>query len=40
MFRRKIEDELRLWKTNLKINKKAFVLKGLRQVGKILKLID
>ncbi len=34
MFRRKIEDKLRLWKANLKTNKKAFVLKGLRQVGK------
>ncbi len=34
MLRWKIEDELRLWKANLKINKKAFVLKGLRQVGK------
>ncbi len=34
MFRRKIEDQLKLWKANLKINKKAFVLKGLRQVGK------
>ena len=34
MFRRKIENELLNWKNNLNFNKKAFILKGLRQVGK------
>lgn len=34
MFKRKIEKELIEWKKNLSFNKKAFVLKGLRQVGK------
>ena len=34
MFERKIESELREWKSSLKIKRKAFVLKGLRQVGK------
>ena len=34
MFKRKIEEELQKWKESLKIKKKAFVLKGLRQVGK------
>ena len=34
MFKRKIEDELKCWKANLPQNKKAFVLKGLRQIGK------
>ncbi len=32
MYRRKIEDELKLWKNST--NKKALVLKGLRQIGK------
>ena len=34
MFKRKIEKELELWKKSLYIKRKAFVLKGLRQVGK------
>lgn len=34
MFKRKLEKELLLWKQELVISKKAFVLKGLRQVGK------
>ena len=34
MFKRKIETELNDWKKSLSIKKKAFVLKGLRQVGK------
>ena len=34
MFKRKVEEELSKWKENLKFRKKAFVLKGLRQVGK------
>ena len=34
MFKRKIEEELKKWKESLEIKKKAFVLKGLRQVGK------
>lgn len=34
MFKRKIEQELIQWKESLKIKKKAFVLKGMRQVGK------
>lgn len=34
MFARKIEYELKIWKDNLSYKKKAFVLKGLRQVGK------
>ena len=34
MFKRKIEEELTNWKKNLSINRKAFVLKGLRQIGK------
>ena len=34
MFKRKIEEELKIWKENLSIKKKAFILKGLRQIGK------
>ena len=34
MFKRKIEKELLNWKNNLSFNRKAFILKGLRQVGK------
>ena len=34
MFRRKIEEELYQWKKSLPLKRKAFVLKGLRQVGK------
>lgn len=34
MFERKIEKELYKWKESLQFKKKAFVLKGLRQVGK------
>lgn len=34
MFERKIEKELYEWKKSLQFKKKAFVLKGLRQVGK------
>ena len=34
MFKRKIESELMKWKDNLSKKRKAFVLKGLRQVGK------
>lgn len=34
MFKRKIEKELELWKESLSFKRKAFVLKGLRQVGK------
>ncbi len=34
MFRRKIEKELIEWKESLKIKRKAFLLKGMRQVGK------
>lgn len=34
MFERKIEKELKLWKESLALKRKAFVLKGLRQVGK------
>lgn len=34
MFKRKIEEELVKWKNSLSTKKKAFVLKGLRQVGK------
>ncbi len=34
MFERKIEKELELWKESLALKRKAFVLKGLRQVGK------
>ncbi len=34
MFQRKIEKELKIWKENLYINRKAIVIKGLRQVGK------
>lgn len=34
MFRRKIEKELESWKESLSLKRKAFVLKGLRQVGK------
>lgn len=34
MFKRKVEFELTEWKKSLSIHKKAFVLKGLRQVGK------
>ena len=34
MFKRKIEKDLELWKNSLEIKKKAFVLKGMRQVGK------
>ena len=34
MFERKIEQELMNWKNSLKYKKKAFILKGLRQVGK------
>ena len=34
MFERKIESELKEWKESLSQKKKAFLLKGLRQVGK------
>ena len=34
MFKRKIEQELIEWKESLKIKRKAFLLKGMRQVGK------
>ena len=34
MFKRKIEKELIEWKNSLSFKRKAFVLKGLRQVGK------
>lgn len=34
MFKRKIEEQLLQWKQNLSFNRKAFVIKGLRQVGK------
>ena len=34
MFARKIEKELKKWKESLSIKRKAFVIKGLRQVGK------
>ena len=34
MFKRKIEEELKRWKQHQSIQRKAFVLKGLRQVGK------
>lgn len=34
MFKRKIETELIEWKKSLMIKKKAFILKGARQVGK------
>lgn len=34
MFKRKIEQDLIDWKESLKIKKKAFLLKGMRQVGK------
>lgn len=34
MFKRKIEEDLIEWKKSLKIKKKAFILKGMRQVGK------
>ena len=34
MFERKIESELNNWKESLNYKKKAFLLKGLRQVGK------
>ncbi len=34
MFKRKIENELIEWKESLKVKKKAFVLKGMRQIGK------
>lgn len=34
MFKRKIEEELKIQKENLSIKKKAFILKGLRQIGK------
>ena len=34
MFKRKVEKELYEWKKSLQYKKKAFVLKGLRQVGK------
>lgn len=34
MFKRKIEQELIEWKKSLQIKRKAFILKGMRQVGK------
>lgn len=34
MFKRKIENDLIEWKESLKIKKKAFILKGMRQIGK------
>lgn len=34
MFKRKIEKELTEWKESLKFKKKAFILKGMRQIGK------
>ncbi len=34
MFKRKIEKDLIEWKESLKIKKKAFILKGMRQIGK------
>ncbi len=34
MFKRKIEKELIEWKESLKFKKKAFILKGMRQIGK------
>ena len=34
MFKRKIEKELEQWKKSLSFKRKAFILKGLRQVGK------
>lgn len=34
MFARKMELELKKWKESLSIKRKAFILKGLRQVGK------
>ena len=34
MFERKITKELEAWKNDLSLKRKAFVLKGLRQVGK------
>ena len=34
MFKRKIERDLNEWKESLKLKKKAFILKGMRQIGK------
>lgn len=34
MFKRKIEQDLNEWKESLKFKKKAFILKGMRQIGK------
>ncbi len=34
MFKRKIEKDLKEWKDSLNIKKKAFILKGMRQIGK------
>ncbi|MCQ2795738.1 MAG: AAA family ATPase [Bacilli bacterium] len=34
LYKRRIYNELEKWKKSLKVKKKAFVLKGLRQVGK------
>ena len=34
MFKRKIEQNLNEWKDSLKFKKKAFILKGMRQIGK------
>ena len=40
MFKRKIEEELKRWKESLTEKRKAFVLKGLRQVGKTKSIRD
>ena len=40
MYKRKIEKELLIWKNSLSIKRKAFVVKGLRQIGKTTSILD
>ena len=40
MFKRKIYNEILKWKTSLKTNRKALVIKGLRQVGKTTTILE